>query len=97
MPRRPGTTRDGQPFDYEIVKAVWAKAEPLPTFPGYRRDMYGAPIRYADYGNPAARCGWEIDHIRPIACGGSDELENLQALHWENNRTKGDDWPGPRR
>ena len=36
---------------------------------------------------------WEIDHIRPVAHGGGDELTNLQPLQWKNNRHKGDDFP----
>lgn len=31
--------------------------------------------------------GWEIDHINP---GGGDGLSNLQPLHYETNRRKGD-------
>ncbi len=37
--------------------------------------------------------GWEIDHIKPVAKGGGDELSNLQPLQWQNNRKKGDDFP----
>jgi len=40
-----------------------------------------------------AQWGWEIDHKKPVANGGTDDLDNLQPLQWENNRHKGDNWP----
>jgi hypothetical protein len=27
--------------------------------------------------------------VNPVSHGGTDELANLQPLHWENNRAKG--------
>ena len=34
--------------------------------------------------------GWEIDHIKPTARGGSDSIRNKQALKTSVNREKGD-------
>lgn len=36
------------------------------------------------------RCpGYEVDHIVPLACGGSDTVENMQWLTARENRKKG--------
>ena len=45
------------------------------------------------YGNRDSQYGWEIDHIRPVANGGSDEISNLRPLQWENNAAKQDGRP----
>ena len=37
--------------------------------------------------------GWKIDHIKPVAKGGTDDLNNLQPLQWANNRHKSDNYP----
>ncbi|MBC8552356.1 MAG: HNH endonuclease [Candidatus Brocadiales bacterium] len=34
--------------------------------------------------------GWEVDHKNPKAKGGTENLRNIQALHWEENREKSD-------
>jgi 5-methylcytosine-specific restriction endonuclease McrA len=46
-------------------------------------------MKFSDYGC-ISKYGWEIDHIIPVACHGSDLLTNLQPLYWKNNRRKGD-------
>lgn len=45
-----------------------------------------------EYGK-TTQYGWEVDHIKPVAHGGTDNVANLQALHWQNNRHKGDNYP----
>ena len=54
-----------------------------------RKDKCGTKIRRGSYGS-RSKLGWEVDHITPVSAGGDDELQNLQPLQWENNRSKGD-------
>ncbi|MEJ2121766.1 MAG: HNH endonuclease signature motif containing protein [Alphaproteobacteria bacterium] len=80
----------------EILKrAVWAKGRAIPNYDPdlWRHDACGHPMRYSDHGNTTSKFGWEIDHVLPLARGGTDELDNLQPLFWENNRRKGDTYP----
>lgn len=83
-------------FSLETRLAVWAKARAVPGKDAsvIRLDTCGAWIKWADYGNTDSQWGWEIDHIYPQSRGGSDQLENLQALQWKNNRAKGDTLTG---
>ncbi len=62
----------------------------------WRRDPYGNTIRKASYGT-RGEYGWEVDHKKPSSKGGSDSPRNLQAVHWEENREKGDHYPYKRR
>ena len=38
-----------------------------------------------EYGNRDSDHGWEIDHITPLAQGGSNHLSNLRPLNWKSN------------
>jgi 5-methylcytosine-specific restriction endonuclease McrA len=55
----------------------------------YRQDPYGNKMYKNSYGRNSAM-GWEVDHIKPEAKGGSDASRNLQALNTGVNRSKQD-------
>lgn len=88
---------DGTPFSAETVQKVWEKAtiiegqDPQKV----RRDPCGAIIYRDEFGRTSDTLshGWEIDHIKPVIKGGTDDFLNLQPLQWENNRHKGDAHP----
>jgi len=86
------TDSRGRPFSPEVIAAVWAKSQRIPGYALHRKDMCGARIAKTEFGRETEH-GWEVDHVKPVSKGGTDSLDNLQPLHWENNRSKEDDWP----
>jgi hypothetical protein len=90
--RNPNLNASGGAFDERTIEAVWKKGTPEAHVPLFRKDVCGASMKRDLYGK-LIEWGWEIDHIKPVAKGGTDEIENLLPLQWENNRHKGDDWP----
>lgn len=82
-------------FSENIIDSVWNKAliDPNNDPNVFRKDYAGAWIRRDQYGERDAKYGWEIDHMKPLAKGGSDSIENLVPLHWENNAQKSDNYP----
>ena len=93
--RLPSTNRVGQGFNWSTVEQVWKKGRPVAGYnPNQvRADLCGALMSRSAYGDTNSKYGWEIDHIRPVAHGGSDDFYNLQPLQWQNNRHKSDNWP----
>lgn len=81
-------------FSQQLIEAVWKKAKEISGYDPnvWRQDFAGAWISHSAYGQQGP-FGWEIDHLKPVVLNGSDDIENLNPLQWQNNRTKGDDYP----
>lgn len=86
---RPSSSRGGYTPD-ELFR-IWTKAAVVPGYDPtrYRKDRFGSWIAFDEYGQ-TSKWGWEVDHIKPVAKGGTDAEANLQPLHWNNNRRKSD-------
>ena len=80
------------PFSKTQKQRAFSKAQEIPgKDPGlWRRDAKGNVICYPAYGDPNSEFGWDIDHIQPLARGGTNDPSNLRALHIKANRLKGD-------
>ena len=96
MARNHNTNKNGGSWTEETKKAVWKKGRVIKDYSPeiWRYDICGSVMKYSEHGDRDSKHGWEIDHINPVANGGSDHIDNLQPLYWENNARKGDklDW-----
>lgn len=84
---KPNTDINGNEFDDITIVEVWKKAIPYKRFELYKLDCFGSLMFYDDYGIETEN-GWEIGYIKPVSEGGTDEIENLQPLHWKNTLIK---------
>ena len=75
----------------ETILAVWKKGTIDPDYDSalWRNDAFGRAMRFQDYGNRNSVAGWEIDHIKRVSDGGTDDLSNLRPLHWKSNVGRG--------
>lgn len=77
--------------DKDIIKKVFEKAKVIRGKDPrkYRQDAYGNEMYFNSYGKNSPM-GWQIDHIKPKAKGGGEDIRNLQALKTKTNLQKGD-------
>jgi 5-methylcytosine-specific restriction endonuclease McrA len=82
-------------FDQNDVDRAWDNATKVDNYDPdqFRKDVCGAWIIRNHYGQRNSIYGWEIDHVYPQSLGGDNNEENLRAMQWENNLSKGDDYP----
>ncbi|GLV24305.1 hypothetical protein TomTYG45_07460 [Sphingobium sp. TomTYG45] len=75
--------------------AAWATTRPLPGLMALFHpsdaglDELDNIIYRSEYGKANSPYGWDIDHRRPSALGGSDHHGNLRALKCSANRSLG--------
>lgn len=81
-------------FSEAMIEQIWDKATIIDGYDSslWRKDFAGAWIQRNQYGIQST-FGWEIDHLIPVKAGGSDDMSNLNPLHWRNNLKKGADMP----
>lgn len=82
-------------YSDELIQAVWEKGLVQQGFdPNVaRKDACGAWMLRNQYGNTDSDFGWEIDHVYPRILGGATVIENLRPMQWQNNLSKGDNYP----
>lgn len=86
MLRHRNTDANGRAFSPAVIQAVWDKVEVSAEHAPLKVDAHGAVIWREAFGNNNSKLGWEIRHRVPVEQGGGDDLDNLEAIQWENHR-----------
>lgn len=80
-------------FSKERLNQIWDKGKSIrgknPDL--YRKDIYGNVMYKPSYGKTSAM-GWNVDHSKPQAKGGTDHLNNLQPMNTIANCRKNDNY-----
>lgn len=79
----------------DIIDRIWNKASVIDGLDSnvFRKDSCGAAMMKNKFGDTSSPFGWTIDHIYPRSKGGDDNEVNLRAMQWQNNVSKGHDFP----
>lgn len=81
-------------YSEERLNQIWDKGQTIrgknPDL--YRQDKYGNMMYKPSYGKTSAM-GWNVDHSKPQALGGTDHLNNLQPMNSRENSSKGKKYP----
>jgi len=85
-----GKINENSPFPEEIIHLVWSKAprDNRKDPENWRRDHFGRYIRKEDFGKRKSRFGWVIDFIIPAVFGGTNSIDNLRPLNWQNKKRR---------
>lgn len=81
-------------YSKKLIQQVWEKGIIIQGYDPemYRKDVCNAWICYTEFGKNT-EYGWSIDHVLPLNKGGKNDIINLRPLQWQNNQSKGDDYP----
>ncbi len=78
-------------YTKERLDQIWNKGDKIagknPNL--YRTDKEGNVMYKPSYGK-MSEMGWNVDHSKPQAKGGTDHLNNLQPMNSRENSRKGD-------
>lgn len=82
-------------FSKERLDQIWDKGSVIrgknPDL--YRKDKFGNEMYKPSYGLNSEK-GWNVDHSKPQALGGTDHLNNLQPMNSRANSAKRKNYPG---